>query len=507
MTSLLIHNILSFFNHFRATSASIYTLESSTSLNGGNQAAITEAATITCHDHGINVTECKHHYWSKARLRCHSRNNFRFRDEQCITIMERGISPPPTKRQRKSEGDKVVSFSQVQSTAQTDMRYIRIFSWNINGVQSFLPPSTAPITSFFKPVPRQTKRTIDGNPPVSKKPSYAGSPLRAFLARHRWPEVLFLQELKINRQDQKTAAALLSALNTPVDLDGPVSATSRYTLDVNLPRDKFNAQGFGGKLYGVGTILREDFATQYSATVRHAEWDLEGRVSIVELQRPSSQGLERKSGSGEHTKRGALHPLALVNVYAVNGTSAPYRSSDNGQTVGTRHDHKRAFHSKLRDECLQLEKRGFDVVVAGDLNVARGQLDGHPNLRTSPRQHCINRADFNSKFFGKDDNDQAGAYIDQSDVNSVEPSFQGIDVFRALRGKERKYTYYPRGENEWGSSCDRVDLIIASKSLYEKTGIDDTGILDSPQERGTSDHVPLWVKVKLGGSDEPGLGK
>jgi hypothetical protein len=50
-----------------------------------------------------------------------------------------------------------------------------------------------------------------------------------------------------------------------------------------------------------------------------------------------------------------------------------------------------------------------------------------------------------------------------------------------------------------------VDLIIASKSLYENGGIDDTGILDSPQEQGTSDHVPLWVKVKLGGNDERGL--
>ena len=91
-------------------------------------------------------------------------------------------------------------------------------------------------------------------------------------------------------------------------------------------------------------------------------------------------------------------------------------------------------------------------------------------------------------------------------VNSGEPSSQGVDVFRALRGKQRKYTYHPRGENKWGSSCDRVDLIIASKSLYENGGIDDTGILDSPQERGTSDHVPLWVKVKLGGNDERGLG-
>lgn len=399
------------------------------------------------------------------------------------------------KRRRKNERDKEEGFSQSEATAPSGMRYIRIFSWNINGVHSFLPSSTTPITSFFKPVPRHLKRAADGEQPNEasepRKDPSVGSPLRAFLSRHDWPEVLFLQELKINRRDQKTPTALLSALNTPLGSNDPVTASSRYTLDVNLPRDKFNARGFGGKLYGVGTILREDFASQHIATVRHAEWDLEGRVSIVELRRPSNSRSERDTGSSEQGERDTLRPLALINVYAVNGTSAPYRSSENGQTVGTRHDHKISFQSKLRDECLELEKRGFDVVVAGDLNVARGRLDGHPKLRTSPKQHCINRADFNTKFFGKDDHKRADAYVGGDDVNSGEISFQGVDVFRALRGKERKYTYHPRGENEWGSSCDRVDLIIASKSLYENGGIDDTDILDSPQERGTSDHVPL----------------
>lgn len=420
--------------------------------------------------------------------------------------MERDISPPPVKRRRRGERDGRQDFIQLGATTWSDRRSIRILSWNINGVQSFLPSSTTPITSFFKPLSNQLKRDSEGESlnktSELRKPPSIGSPLRAFLSRHNWPEVLFLQELKINRQDQKTPTALLSALNMPLGSNDPVTASSKYTLDVNLPRDKFNARGFGGKLYGVGTILREDFATRHVATVRHAEWDLEGRVSIVELRRPSHGSPERDIEPGDHSEGETLRPLALINVYAVNGTSAPYRSPENGQTVGTRHDHKISFHSKLRDECLQLEKRGFDVVVAGDLNVARGRLDGHPNLRTWPKQHCINRADFNAKFFGQDDNERADAYVGQDDVNSGEICFQGVDVFRALRGRERKYTYHPRGENEWGSNCDRVDLIIASRSLYENGGIDDTGILDSPQERGTSDHVPLWVKVKFGGSDE-----
>lgn len=40
-----------------------------------------------------------------------------------------------------------------------------------------------------------------------------------------------------------------------------------------------------------------------------------------------------------------------------------------------------------------------------------------------------------------------------------------------------------------------MDLIIASKDLYGAGRVVGTDILHSPQERGTSDHVPLWVKI------------
>ncbi|KUI59000.1 hypothetical protein VP1G_06226 [Cytospora mali] len=431
--------------------------------------------------------------------------------------MERDISPPPTKRRKltavpsSSSNEPIGIKPQVMTGGST--RCIRIFSWNINGIQSFLPESTAPITSFFKPTVQQQKRARDDEPAADISPSRGplqktstNSTLRAFLARHQWPEVLFLQELKINPSDQKTPTALLSTINTSSGSDDPKLPCTTYTLDVNRPRDKFNAKGFGGKLYGVGTILREDFASRHVASIRHAEWDLEGRVSIVELRRPPGDDdhacdkTTRCQGNGHRPK-----PLALLNVYAVNGTSAPYKSPESGKIVGTRHDHKLAFHSRLRDECLMLERRGFDVVVAGDLNVARGRLDGHPNLRTWPKQHSLNRADFNAKFFRDEDNRRADAYVGRqgADIGSGksgdgdEDSFDGVDVFRALRGKTRKYTYHPRSDREWGSNCDRVDLIIFSRSLHTTGRVVDTDIFDTPQERGTSDHVPLWVAVKL----------
>lgn len=449
--------------------------------------------------------------------------------------MDQDISPPPLKRRKITEscdpadievfkgsgGDKEPG-RMVSKTA----RCIRLFSWNINGIQPFLPASDASITSFFKPV-----NQIKPKGSFEAKSTYSGNPLREFLQRHSWPEILFLQEIKISPSDKKTPSTLLNFVNTSLDKEDITRPDTRYTLDVNLPRDKHNARGFGGKIYGVGTLLREDFASQYLAEIRHADWDLEGRVTIVELrarQRQQQQTIEGMN-TAQHTKGPVTNshqikpaataapaatdqdtPLsvALLNIYAVNGTTAPYRSPETGKVVGTRHDHKIAFHTRLRDECLELERRGFNVVIAGDLNIARGRLDGHPNLRTFPRQHCINRADFNAKFFADEDIARAEAYVaDYGGEEKVskrklpqEPRFDGVDVFRALKGKERRYTYHPRSGDGWGSSCDRVDFIVVSKALVDTERVVDTDILDSPQERGTSDHVPIMVKILLDGS-------
>jgi exonuclease III len=385
---------------------------------------------------------------------------------------------------------------------------IRLFSWNINGVGPLLPSQTTKITSFFKPL----DAISDDDIAAARRPRLSG--LRAFLSRHNWPEVLFLQELKIAQGDTKAVAALLSALNTPSNAeDGKASpADSRtYTLDAVLPRDRFNVRGFQGKLYGVGTILRTDFAREHVACIRDVDWDREGRVSIVELKKKEKkntsqvmdpQQQQHDNNDETYDDDDDYKPLALINVYAVNGTSAPYRSPRDGRvtdTITTRHDHKRAFHSRLRDECLALEAQGFHVVVAGDVNVARGLLDGYPNLRTFPREHCANRADFNVKFFGVEDNARARAYCVVDGEKEKEECLDAVDVFRAMHRAERRYTYYPRS-GEWGSSCDRVDVVFVSKGLWEARRVLGTGILDTPQERGLSDHVPLWVEIAMDGS-------
>jgi exonuclease III len=156
--------------------------------------------------------------------------------------------------------------------------------------------------------------------------------------------------------------------------------------------------------------------------------------------------------------------------------------------LGTRHDRKLAFHRHLLAECLALEKDGWKVILAGDFNVAREEIDGYPYLRTQPHQHVFNRKDFNRKFF--------------EDVDGL----MAIDTWRHVHGRRRGYTYYPRGR-EWGSSCDRVDLIMVSRgfidelqqgkksgSFVDQVRLVNAGIEESVAERGPSDHVPLWVE-------------
>ncbi|OCL02112.1 DNase I-like protein [Glonium stellatum] len=363
-------------------------------------------------------------------------------------IMEQEITPPPTKRRRLSPPITVDSPTLALDIPRRNKGTIRIFAWNINGIAPFLQPS---ITKFFHRTRSSSVASSHSSSSLASAPSSQAS-LRGFLRRHQWPQILLLQEVKINPQDTRSQKAVLTAINTPCDSndDGPA-----YTVHFTLPRDRHNARAFGGKVYGIASIMRRDFSDSAVETVREVDWDLEGRVHCIELRQQ----------------------LAVFNVYAVNGTDNPYRSPVTGAVAGTRHDRKLAFHRLLVEECKRYEARGWKVVLAGDFNVARSVIDGWPNLRTYPEQHVRNRADFNAKFFEDED------------------GLRAVDVWRALKGRERRYTYFPRGR-PWGSSCDRVDFAVVSRKLFDEGVVVDSGILDSAEERGPSDHVPLWVELK-----------
>ncbi len=353
------------------------------------------------------------------------------------------VSPPPLKRRRLSSTPLAsqlpppIQLIPPSRTSSALIETLLIYSWNINGVQSFLPPTTPPITKFFAPSSRPKNKLC--------QPS-----LRACLRRWGWPHVVFLQEVKISPSDTQTPDLLRRAINPPRDAVGePVTTSHCYDADFCLPRDRYNATGFGGRVYGVCTLIRQDIAPD--AKIKTVDWDLEGRVQIVEL--PSSG-------------------LVLFNIYAVNGTTNDYRDSDTGKVIGNRHDRKKAFHSLLANHVRHYEQNGWHVIIAGDINISRTSIDSFPQLRMGA-DHVANRADFEEKFI---------------------KGLGMLDTFRLLHGERRKYSYRPRIK-PWGAGGDRVDMILATKGLKE--AVKGADVLDSELERGPSDHVPLFLEIQV----------
>ncbi|KAL9609426.1 MAG: hypothetical protein Q9167_005802 [Letrouitia subvulpina] len=322
-----------------------------------------------------------------------------------------------------------------------------------NACTSFLTLQR-PITSFFPVSSRPPRPSIESSRPCT-------SSLRACLQRWSFPHLVCLQEVKIALNDTKTQAAVQRAINVPTDYEPSTENGAHRLYDAHfcLPRDKYNATGFGGKVYGVSTLIRRDM----DANVKDVEWDLEGRVLVTELP---------------------THGLAVLNIYAVNGTSNPYHDPTTGKAIGDRHMHKRAFHEHLRDECVRYEEQGWKVCIAGDLNISRGPLDSYPQQRMG-KEHVKNRAHFEQCFM-------------QSNAEGGKLGMR--DTFRELRGSEEKYTYRPRGK-PWGAGMDRVDLILlsSSKSPDGDMTLKEADILDSEEERGPSDHTPLLVDIRWNG--------
>lgn len=374
------------------------------------------------------------------------------------------ISPPPLKRQRSVEtNDETILTSTIPSRPITEhlAGQLRIYSWNVNGIQPFLQTS---ITSYFTSKHSKSSSSSGQCSHDSGGEAEPGPTLRGCLKRWKFPSIVCLQEVKIVKTDKHTQAAVRQAVRAPSSksdrcLNNTTNPEPGYSAFFALPRDKYNARGFGGKVYGVCMLIREDLLEDESTSERLTQdmaWDLEGRVLKFEL----------------YSKM-----LVIFNVYAVNGTDNPYKDPTTGQISGTRHDRKRAMHSDLATSVRNYEDRGWHVIVAGDLNIARAPLDGFPGIRQATT-HVDNRADFEKKFM----------------LGRESGGLDMLDTFRALHGKEQKYSYRPRGV-PWGSSCDRVDLILASRSVEQ--GLLEADILDDVVERGPSDHVPLYVTLDL----------
>ena len=477
---------------------------------------------------------------------------------------------PPHKRRRLSSPS---SFSSLSHPSNSHLapslpspppipllsHHLCIFSWNINGITALIPSRLLSqqnsITSYFGTT-RRAPKAKNLNPGSEEDEADDGiererqATLYDRLERWKHPQIVCLQEVKIRPGDERTMETVREAVKTPTrkvlkagsgstmgstqvkgkerQVEGGNSAGVDADMDAEedqegmgvergyraffaLPRDKYNARGFGGKVYGVAVLVREDlFKTS------------EGRGGGEKADERSSKA-ESKNGVGECNGAGSAdggrdldgksqakeggegavqvtpvpwdtegrvlalslptHKLVVFNIYAVNGTSNPWRDSTTGHILGTRHDKKRAFHSELQAEVRGYEQKGWHVVVAGDLNIARSDLDGWPGRRHGT-EHVVNRRDFEERFMK----------TEKGDLGMV-------DTFRESKGDTRKYSYRPRGV-EWGRCADRVDLVLCSKDM--RRAVLEADILDSEVERGTSDHCPIYLTVDLEGLEPKG---
>jgi len=246
------------------------------------------------------------------------------------------------------------------------------------------------------------------------------------------PDVVCLQETRIRPRDVELVRAMERAL-------------PGYACHYALCDDPRNVTYRGGRAYGVVTYVKRRFAASKGRT---PPWDREGRVVVVELARKK---------------------LAVVNLYAVNGTSKPYYDHELERVHGDRHAFKRRVNGLVADEARALAERGLRVVLVGDWNISRAAIDTHPRLRTE-EPHARARRELNDEII---------------------PSLDVVDAFRALHPTAKKYTWF----NKWARRLDaaRVDYALVSRAL-------DVVAADIDEERAHrfgSDHAPLWIEVDL----------
>jgi len=235
------------------------------------------------------------------------------------------------------------------------------------------------------------------------------------------PDLLCLQELRIRCQDADSVRGLETAL-------------PGYRCFHALARDPRNVTFRGGRMYGVATFVRGRWWGEVPA------WDLEGRVVVV-----------RKPG------------LAIVNVYAVNGTAKPY-FDETGRVQGDRHQLKRRFQASVMDLACELRCDG-GVIIAGDWNVSRSAVDTYPRLRTE-EPHALARADLNARI-------KSGGFV---------------DIWRERHPHERSYTWFNRRAR--GLDAARVDYVLVSADM-----VPDVRAAEILPRLPWSDHAPVMVEL------------
>ncbi|MEO8554789.1 MAG: exodeoxyribonuclease III [Kofleriaceae bacterium] len=241
------------------------------------------------------------------------------------------------------------------------------------------------------------------------------------------PDVLVLQEVKLRPGDRELVAQMHEAL-------------PGYTCHAALADDPKNVTYRGGRAYGVATYTRDGLG---KIAAQAPAWDREGRVLVT-----------------------VVAGLAIVNLYAVNGTTKPYFDPDTGEEHGTRHTHKRFVQDQVFALAEQLREFG-GVIVAGDWNVSRTVLDVHPRLR-SQEPHATHRAELN-------------AHLERTGF---------VDAYRHLHPEAKAYSWYAK---KYALDAARVDYIVVSPDLVPRLRA--ATVEPRPARASGSDHAAIAIEL------------
>jgi exodeoxyribonuclease III len=245
------------------------------------------------------------------------------------------------------------------------------------------------------------------------------------------PAALCLQEVRIRASDVDAIAAMARLL-------------PGFRGFHSLNRDARNGGFRGGRAYGVVTYLREDVQARKIVF----PWDKEGRICALLLRSPA---------------------VALINVYAVNGTARPHFDHELDEFAGDRHAFKQRFIEDLQRELQEPPFAGKRLILVGDWNVSRAKIDATPRLRTE-EPHATARRRFNDEFM---------------------PTLDVVDAYREQHPDARSYTWF--NERARGRlDAARVDFVLASRALMPHV---QSGIETEPDARPGSDHAPIWVET------------
>jgi exodeoxyribonuclease-3 len=161
----------------------------------------------------------------------------------------------------------------------------------------------------------------------------------------------------------------------------------------------------------------------------------------------------------------AVRGIIVTSIYLPNGNPQP----------GPKFDYKLDWFARLKRHAKTLIKQDLPVVLAGDYNVAPGEIDIYPT-RSWDKDALVqpkSRAAFDSLVT------------------------QGwCDAIRELHPEKRIYTFWDYKRNRWPRDAGlRLDHLLLSPALVSrlaKAGVDKK-VRD---EDGASDHAPAWIVLR-----------